>query len=507
MWKRRCVVGVWQLWEDLTSSVSTNYLNSNLAVDFPPNKVTYSCVTFAMATGFPGINAGMLTTFRFNTSGADKQEFRPYKTNETWSRYSVNDGTWTVWKDVTGDFTVLSSSVDKHISDTQDVQQLPVRPLITFTTDDGFDNDYTVLKPLCVQYGVPFVFDIAPHMSGTVMTTAHALELQNVYGCELTAHSDTHVNLKTLTEAQVETELSTAKSYMTGLGYNIKNMTYPNGGNNEMVRRLTKKYYRCACIGADNTTKVNRGATPRTEIIRTLLGAFFDTAIPGYPATNTLEYYKKIVDLAIEQNGWVVFCMHCSDVQFDATQQLYLAQTIEYIQSKGVEIVTLDKGFDVFGTVNEIGDYRQGENNTGMAIAKSGKVGGITNIFTKPNLSSATMLHDFPNNCVSHTLVGWNETLGFPTASGILETHKISDYFEYNFQLWYDTLTNKVWKRRFDLGLAKPWERIGNGDSFITEGRPINATVGYSGFDITLGKPIWLKTVPSVWVDSMGAVV
>lgn len=40
--------------------------------------------------------------------------------------------------------------------------------------------------------------------------------------------------------------------------------------------------------------------------------------------------------------------------------------------------------------------------------------------------------------------------------------------------------------------------------SGTTAARPTDATVGYIYFDTTLGKPVFLKTAPSTWVDSTG---
>jgi hypothetical protein len=37
-----------------------------------------------------------------------------------------------------------------------------------------------------------------------------------------------------------------------------------------------------------------------------------------------------------------------------------------------------------------------------------------------------------------------------------------------------------------------------------TAARPTTATVGFSYYDTTLNKPVWLKTAPSTWVDSAG---
>jgi hypothetical protein len=37
-----------------------------------------------------------------------------------------------------------------------------------------------------------------------------------------------------------------------------------------------------------------------------------------------------------------------------------------------------------------------------------------------------------------------------------------------------------------------------------TASRPTDATVGFTYYDTTLGKPVWLKTAPSTWVDATG---
>jgi len=45
------------------------------------------------------------------------------------------------------------------------------------------------------------------------------------------------------------------------------------------------------------------------------------------------------------------------------------------------------------------------------------------------------------------------------------------------------------------------------GAPVITANRPVDKKVGYNCYDVTINKPIWLKTVPSTWVDAMGTVV
>ena len=65
-----------------------------------------------------------------------------------------------------------------------------------------------------------------------------------------------------------------------------------------------------------------------------------------------------------------------------------------------------------------------------------------------------------------------------------------------------------------DGSLSRPWTEwftklwgIQQDASGTTANRPVtNLFVGRMYFDVTLGKPIWLKSVtPTVWVDSTGA--
>jgi hypothetical protein len=40
--------------------------------------------------------------------------------------------------------------------------------------------------------------------------------------------------------------------------------------------------------------------------------------------------------------------------------------------------------------------------------------------------------------------------------------------------------------------------------SGTTAARPTTATVGFTYYDTTINKPVWLKTAPSTWVDATG---
>jgi hypothetical protein len=100
IFKRRCISSVWQEWVEITITINMNaYSSSDLATSFPANKVTYSSTNLSGGVGFPGNTAGLLITYRFNTSGSDRQEFKPYNQNLIWTRYTQPDGSWSSWEE------------------------------------------------------------------------------------------------------------------------------------------------------------------------------------------------------------------------------------------------------------------------------------------------------------------------------------------------------------------------------------------------------------------------
>jgi peptidoglycan/xylan/chitin deacetylase (PgdA/CDA1 family) len=185
-------------------------------------------------------------------------------------------------------------------------------------------------------------------------------------GWEIASHTNSHVVLSSLaTEEEIETELKNSKEILISKGYNVKNLVYPQGSSDERVRRIAKKYYNCAVT---TNAGVNTGVLPSFYLKRYPLGAYSGQA--------TFDTYKTQVDLAVANNGWLIFMLHPHDAAHDALQQQYLEQTIQYIQSINVEIMTLQDGYDVFGNVLEAGDYIGGSD--GIAISKTGVCKNLT---------------------------------------------------------------------------------------------------------------------------------
>jgi len=90
--------------------------------------------------------------------------------------------------------------------------------------------------------------------------------------------------------------------------------------------------------------------------------------------------------------------------------------------------------------------------------------------------------------------------------AGVLTTTKttsgVGSYQEYHLRAKHG-----IYKRAWNGTSWSAWARVGGGFG-TTAQRPAGVDLGYTYFDTSLGKPVWLKVVATnVWVDSTGATV
>ena len=230
---------------------------------------------------------------------------------------------------------------------------------MTIIDDDGRTEVWDKLKPISEDLEVPITIAVPVRNTETTpdkdLTRDQLLYLQDELGWEMASHSWTHGNLRNFTAEQIEYELRGSKEELISWGLDIKNFVAPYGTNDStLVREIASKYYNC---GARVGGGINRNPVKNQYLNRVSLGSFAGT-------NNTLDYYKSGVDKAIDSNGWIIFMTHCWHSDHDATQNQYLRDTILYAQSKGVEIVNLQDGFEKMGNIFEIEDY--------FSIAKNG---------------------------------------------------------------------------------------------------------------------------------------
>ena len=403
------------------------------------------------------------------------------------------------------DLTTLQASLHELNStkaEQENVQYVKKVPTVSFTSDDGWKQELTVMKPILDEYNIPATCAL---ITNNLTDIEERLDLQNNHGWEFASHTVTHSVLTNLTEAEIESELKNSKLELERLGFKVNAIVYPTGESNETVERIAKKYYKS---GYRYQQGVNSGVIDSFRIYRVPLGGYYNTE-----GQDTLEFYKSKVDEAVSNNGWVIFCMHPYADTFDATQQLYLKDLIEYIQSKNILITTLSDGYKIHGNMLESG---YSYNYKGITIAKDGS-NNIPIAQLKPiTYTINSQITDFPLNKVSIAEIGSYQDAGFPESTGgTLVTFRFDNF---KFQLWMVGSNNHIYKRiyannkfydftRLDynqdevghlsimLTMDTVFKKVGG---IVSKYILFEDVVSYAGNQPTLTKKMWAKSELSV---------
>ena len=360
----------------------------------------------------------------------------------------------------------------------------PKQGIVSFITDDGQIEDYTVIKPIFERVGVPCNAAIITNDIGNAakfkMTLAQLKELQDDYGWEIQSHTMGHVHLDQLSEAQQEAELKGSVDQLNSLGLKCESIAYPFGHYNDITRRLTRKYYRSGRTTDKGRHGINYSPIDTYELKMIYLdsSASYGNDESGFEA-NTLEFYKYYIDKNQETNGWLIITFHGGDIANAGLAGL-LEQVVNYANSKS-PIMTYSDALDRVGNIVDIGDKSELKpTNKHFTVGYDGKIStnNVDVLFSNEGFDGNTPLKSFQPyrttmNLLSNT-VGQN--IGMPDNwGGILYTHKVTDdrspNLFYNYQLYHVLITNNVYKRSANNdGTWGKWFKV-NPSMFInTEG-------------------------------------
>lgn len=214
-------------------------------------------------------------------------------------------------------------------------------PLVTFWFDDGPAQDYTVLRPLFAAQGVVGALSIVTDIAdgGASLTWAQAQTMASE-GWEITNHTKTHTHLATLTEAQIESELTLSQARFVANNLNPVFLAYPYNNHNALVRRITRKYF---LGGRADSDIVNPIALNHYNLMSYDIDTF------------DLATIYKLVTQALRTNTWLIFYGHSGS--YGATEQTNLNTVIDYVQAASIPIVTPSAALAIMGNTIESGDY------------------------------------------------------------------------------------------------------------------------------------------------------
>ncbi|OHX42360.1 hypothetical protein BBV17_27570 [Cytobacillus oceanisediminis] len=223
-----------------------------------------------------------------------------------------------------------------------------------------------------------------------------------------------------------------SRDWLQKNGFNADVIVYPFGGRDGVTMDIARQYYE-AGVYIDNGQRLN--ATPISTY--DLQRVYFNDA-PG--DTGQVQRCKDKIDEAVLNNSWIIIGMHC---HYDAFTPANLIEVIQYAKSKGIEIVTMKRGLELYANVLELPDFVVDAKGTLI----SNKLGRMQKMIS--NADNVTPLSSFPVDSFSYRVYNNSAatTAGFPEnkAGTLLTFRAVSD--DYGYQNYILSATNTKYSR------------------------------------------------------------
>lgn len=437
---------------------NTGLNNASPITAFPINCISSVRFSIANNAGFPTI-AGTLETNRTTTStDYNFQIWYDFGSNKIYKR-RVASGVWQEWEKISlvslFENEILNYELNKKADKENCFFRDTTKGLVTFIDDDGYEEVYTVLKPIFEAKGAKCV--VAQITSGIDvngrLSTEQLLDLQNNLGWEIASHTVNHVRLTDVDLQTKDLELRESYNYLRQKGIQVESIVYPNGAHDAEVRKVVSKYYRCGVAGGGGAN-LNL-PLKQFALNRVAFGSLYEEG------QGTLEFYKSKVDEAKDNNGWTIFMTHATAT--DSTQLQYLSDTIQYCIDNDVPIVTLKEGLDRLGNIVQLGDNTENPYD-GKVIGADFKTNtGDIICYPIDSANFNASPFEMPKNAISKypisvAFAAIAENNVPQNTAGILTVETFGDDVIYYLQTYRLQQSNTVYARYVVDGVWTTWE-------------------------------------------------
>ena len=311
-----------------------------------------------------------------------------------------------------------------------------IQPMVSIYFDDGYVTDYTIIKPWAISKGIIANVAIIGASVGDgahrFMNFAEIQELRDL-GWGIDCHCWTHDDFRTLSEAQLATQFSSAIALFSSKGLTTTNLCYPYGYYNETVVKIARKYFNFALgsVYGTNDKAIDNYIVKRIDF-----------------AVYTLEQMKVVVDNI--GTSYVIFYSHSEGISADDMQKI--GDLVDYIKTKSIAITTVTDALKIHGNSIDIGDYDF--NKKYFKVASDGS----TNIFDTPYVNaplicdSNTPITSFPLYKISARsfVTVDNSLIPFSSGAGTLITYRLCFNDSVNFQEFHAFDNSCIAKRKWN---------------------------------------------------------
>ncbi len=192
---------------------------------------------------------------------------------------AVKDVDWDVTpEDLEKHFQMLQEggytpiTMDRMVNHLRTGSQLPEKPVL-LTFDDNYVGQYKYAFPLLKKYNYPAVWSVHTRFVGTggqkpKATWDQLREMQKSGLVTIASHTVNHLNLKDLSEKEIEKEVTESKKILEKeLGVSIDYFTYPEGDFTDRARDQIKKAGYKAALAMSLDPRQERSANESEDLL------------------------------------------------------------------------------------------------------------------------------------------------------------------------------------------------------------------------------------------------
>lgn len=123
----------------------------------------------------------------------------------------------------------------------------PNEGFVSFTFDDGYENQYALAYPAMKLYGfngtLYLIANQKPSFEKRATISFEQARIMQSDGWEIGSHSVNHKNFINFSYNEVKSELEFSKEILENKGFKIDSISYPFGYFNSGMTNVAKKYY------------------------------------------------------------------------------------------------------------------------------------------------------------------------------------------------------------------------------------------------------------------------
>ena len=224
--------------------------------------------------------------------------------------------------------------------------------IVSIVFDDGWQSQFDNAFPLMQEHNFTGTYYIITSFIGNGvcmnMSDLHAIQDS---GSEIGSHTVDHQNLLSLTDEQINNELSASQQLLQANNFSATDLAYPYGASNNHVDSIALQYYR--------SVRYAYGSGYLMPIPPNPLQMSIPMGFPGETGdSSALAQDESIVDQAVATNSWVVIFFH-NILTTPLTDPWEIEQSnfeafLNYVGNSSAQVLTVNQALNLWSSPQKV---------------------------------------------------------------------------------------------------------------------------------------------------------